>query len=137
IGEVMGGNIAPFLEYAQETYGTVFGGIRRLLDGQVERLSALERALFFWLAVEREPVGFAGLVADLGPGVARGEALEALEALGRRSLLERGEHGASITLQPVVLEYATDRLVEALTREIAEGRPVLLQSHPLLKATAK
>ncbi|HKC74318.1 MAG TPA: WD40 repeat domain-containing protein, partial [Chloroflexota bacterium] len=131
IGEVMGGDIAPFLEYAQETYGAVFGGIRRLLDGQVERLSALERALFYWLAVEREPVGLAGLVADLGPGVARGE------ALGRRSLLERGEHGVTITVQPVVLEYATDRLVEALTREIAEGRPALLRSHALLKATAK
>jgi hypothetical protein len=54
---------------------------------------ARERALFYWLAVEREPVGLAGLVADLGPGVARGEALEALEALGRRSLLERGNTG--------------------------------------------
>jgi WD domain, G-beta repeat len=115
----------------------VFGGIRRLLDGQFDRLSALERALFYWLAVEREPVRLAGLVADLGPGVARGEALEALEALGRRSLLERGEHGVTMTLQPVVLEYATDRLVEAVTREIAEGRPALLRSHALLKATAK
>ena len=29
-------------------------------------------------------------------------------------------------MQPVALEYATDRLVEAITREIMEGRPVLL-----------
>ena len=86
IGAVFGGDIAAFL--AQDA--AVFGGIRQLLDGQVERLSTLERTIGTWLAVEREPVGFAELVADLGPGVARGEVVEAVEALLRRSLLERG-----------------------------------------------
>jgi transcriptional regulator with XRE-family HTH domain len=86
IGIVFGGEIAAFL--AQEA--AVFGDIRALLDGQVARLSPLEQAILLWLAVEREPVGFAELVADLGPGVARGAAVEAVEALARRSLLERG-----------------------------------------------
>src|SRR2546429_2410066 len=35
---------------------TVVGGIRQVLDEQVGRLSALERAVLHWLAVEREPV---------------------------------------------------------------------------------
>jgi hypothetical protein len=60
IATIFGGAITPFL--AQDT--AVFGGIRQLLDGQVERLSALERAVGTWLAVEREPVGFAELAAD-------------------------------------------------------------------------
>ena len=132
IGVVFGGDIAAFL--AQDT--AVFGGIRQLLDAQVGRLSTLERAIGLWLAVEREPVGFADLVADLGRGVARGEILEAVEALQRRSLLERGALG-TFTLQPVVLEYTTSRLVAALSQEILAGKPELFIQQTLLKAQAK
>ncbi len=132
IGAVFGGDIAAFL--AQDV--AVFGGIRQLLDAQVGRLSALERAVLTALAVAREPVGFAELVSDLGPGVARGDAVEAVEALQRRSLSERGA-GGTFTLHPVVLEYVTARLVETLAREILAGEPVLLVGQPLLKATAK
>src|SRR5262249_33474204 len=75
--------------------------------------------------------------AERGPAVTGGEALEAVEALGRRSLLERSEGGAGFTLQPVVLEHATDELVAAAVAEIRGGRPALLVRHPLVKATAK
>ncbi|HKC76258.1 MAG TPA: helix-turn-helix domain-containing protein [Chloroflexota bacterium] len=88
---VFGGDIAAFL--AQEA--TVFGGIRQLLDEQLTRLSTLEHAAALWLAVEREPVGFGELVADLGPGATQGSVVEAVEALGRRSLLERGDTAPS------------------------------------------
>ncbi len=132
IGMVFGGDIAAFL--AQEM--AVFGGIRQLLDAQVGRLSAPERAVLTWLAVEREPVEFAEIVADLGSGVPRGEAVEAVEALLRRSLLEWGAGGA-FTLQPVVLEYATARLIEDLARGILAGASALLVGQPLLKATPK
>ena len=43
--------------------------------------------------------------------------LEALEALSRRSLIERGQ-GASFTLQAVVMEYVTDALLDQLSEEI-------------------
>jgi hypothetical protein len=115
----------------------VFGGIRRLLTAQLGRISAAERAALDWLAVEREPVGFSQLAAGLGPAVSRREALEAVEALGRRSLLERSEGGAGFTLQPVVLEHATDELVAAAADEIREAQPALLVRHALVKATAK
>jgi WD40 repeat protein len=137
IAEVFDGEIAAFLEYAQETYGAVFGGIRRLLDEQTNRLSDLERSLFYWLAVEREPVGLGDLLSDLGPATVRSDVLEALEALRRRSLLERGERGATVTLQPVVLEYATERLIQAVAAEIGAGQPALLVSHAMLLARAK
>ena len=129
---VFGGDIAAFL--AEEA--TVFGSIRELLDEQTARLSSLERTVLTWLAVEREPVGFADLVADLGPGVARAAMVEAVEALRRRSLLEAGGRGA-FTLQPVVLEYATARLVEALVQEVQTGQPALLDRYALVKAAAK
>jgi len=132
VGAVFGGDLAAFL--AQDTI--VFGGIRQLLDAQVARLSPLERAVLTWLAVEREPVGFAELVADRGAGVARGEVVEAVEALLRRSLLEWGP-GGMFTIQPVVLEDATGRLIASLAGEILTGAPTLLVSQALLKATAK
>ena len=132
IDVVFGSDIAAFL--AQGAH--VFGGIRQLLDEQVGRLSPLEGSVLTWLAVEREPVAFAALMADLGPGVGRGEVVEAVEALARRSLLERGSPG-TFTLHPVVLEYATTRLVVAIAAEILAGEPALLLSQALIKATAK
>jgi predicted ATPase/WD40 repeat protein/transcriptional regulator with XRE-family HTH domain len=133
IGVVFGGEIAAFL--AQEA--AVFGDIRLLLDEQVARLSPLERMVLTWLAVEREPVGFGELAADLGQGVGRAEVVEAIDALLRRSLLERGAQGAIFTLQPVVLEYVSERLIAALAEEIAAAAPALLRSHAVLEATSK
>src|SRR5262245_5321393 len=87
--------------------------------------------------MERDPVGIVRLAADLGPAVSREEAREAVEALGRRSLLERGERGGGLTLQPVVLEHATEEIVATAAAEIRAGEPDLLQQLPLVKATAK
>jgi transcriptional regulator with XRE-family HTH domain len=143
IREVFGGDIGGFLE--ESGRGTVFGGIRRLLAEQIERSSGLEQNVLRVLAVEREPVTLGELIDALGPRVGRGAVLEAVEALRRRSLLERaGPAGtaavqslAGFTLQSVVLEYVTDRLVEDVSNEIARGRPLQLVDQPLIKAQAK
>src|SRR5262249_53394813 len=62
---------------------------------------------------------------------------EAVEGLRRRSLIERSSAGASFTLQSVVLEYVTDRLVDQIADEIHAGEPDLLVRQPLVQATAK
>src|SRR5262249_52701315 len=43
----------------------------------------------------------------------------------------------AFTLQPVILEYMTDQLVEAVHQELMDGQPKLLRSHALVQATAK
>jgi WD40 repeat protein/transcriptional regulator with XRE-family HTH domain len=136
VRQVFGGDIGAFLE---QSAGTVIGGVRRLLAEQFERSSALEQDVLRVLAVEREPVSFPELLADVGPRILRGAVLEAVAALRRRSLVERAEiTGASaFTLQSVVLEFVTDRLVEEVRDEIAQGRPVQLVHQPLIKALAK
>jgi WD40 repeat protein/predicted ATPase/transcriptional regulator with XRE-family HTH domain len=136
IAELFGREIQAFLAYAPETSGAVFGGLRRLLEEQVARLSPLEQSALDWLVVEREPVGVAVLGADLAPGASPGEALEAVEALRQRSLLERGA-GGTVTLQPVVLEHATARLVARVCEEVLRGEAELLIRQPLLKAASK
>jgi WD40 repeat protein/transcriptional regulator with XRE-family HTH domain len=136
IRQVFGGDIGVFLA---ESGSAVFGGIRRLLAEQIDRSSAFEQNLLRVLAIEREPVTLAQLMADVAPRLGRGAVLEALMALLRRSLVERVEADAvaAFTLQSVVLEYMTDRLVEEVSVEILDGQPVQLVTRPLVKAQAK
>jgi len=133
VRELFGGDLAAFLSAGQ----IVFDGIRALLDQQVGRLSDLERAVLVWLAVTREPLAFAALAVALEPAVERGAAFEALGALRRRSLIERGERGGTFTLQPVVLEYVTEQLVRAVVAGLREDRPTPLVRHALVQAHAR
>ncbi len=137
IRQVFDGDIVAFLEDAVDTHGVVFGGIRRLLDVQAERLSEVEHDVLTRLAVEREPISLAELSRDMAPGVGRSTVVEAIENLRRRSLVEPGERGATFTLQSMVLEYVIDRLVETVADEIGRGQPVVLVEQPLIKAQAK
>jgi WD40 repeat protein/DNA-binding transcriptional regulator YiaG len=137
IREVFAGDIAAFLDEPGSI--TAFGGIRRLLSEQIERGSPLEKTMLRVLGLSREPVTLGELIVDLGPSVGRGAVLEALEALRRRSLVERAEttDAAAFTLQSVVLEYVTDRLVEVAVSEIEHGRLDELVKWPIVRAEAK
>ncbi len=131
IQELFGGSVSDFL--AQGT--AVFGDIRNLLEAQVNRLSKRERDILYWLAIYREPVAIAELRADLVPSVAQPRLLEALESLGRRSLVERDR--ALFSLQPVVMEYLAERLIEKMAEEIRTGHLQRFNGHALIKAKAK
>jgi len=132
IHELLDDDIAAFL--TEET--PIFDDIRDVLDQQFARLSALEQELLTWLAIEREAIRPEQLQANLVQPPRQRELLERLRALHRRSLLERGETG--FTLQNVVMEYVTDRLVEAVYQELVEGKVTeQLNRYALLKAQAK
>jgi WD40 repeat protein/transcriptional regulator with XRE-family HTH domain len=138
IHQLFGGEIGAFLEEESSSV-TVFGGIRRLLSEQIERGSPLQQEVLRTLAAQREPVRLTELLAEFGPVVGRGAVLDTVEALRRRSLLERVETDGTVafTLQPVVLEYVTDWLVEAVSDEIVRGGGAQLTARPLVKAQAK
>ncbi len=133
IVELFGGEIVPFLAQGE----VVFGGVRELLREQSDRLSALEQSVFFWLAILREPVSLEELLAVLSTPQVPMQVLEALAGLRRRSLIERGQRVGSFTLQSVVLEYATTRLITEASREIEQGQLVRLLEHVLCQAQAK
>ena len=136
ISELFGGEISSFLE--QDT--VIFSTIRDLLAEQYARLSALEQALLTWLAVVREPLGVVELHVQLVPPVAAGQVSEALEALQRRSLVERGKAGAeqaTFTLQSVVLEYVTEMLVERVSEQVQHAVWEHLISYALEQAGAR
>jgi WD40 repeat protein len=131
IQELFDGDISEFLQ--QDT--AVFGDIRDLLDKQFERLSELEKDIIYWLAINRESVTLSELREDIVSPVPQQNLLSALGSLVRRSLVEKNT--SFFTLQPVVMEYVTQRFVEQVCQEIASHNIELFRCHALMKATAK
>ncbi|MBV7335843.1 hypothetical protein KFU94_47905 [Chloroflexi bacterium TSY] len=131
IQDFFDGDIRAFL--TDETF--IFDDVRDVLDQQFNRLAPLEQTILLWLAIEREDVPLSSLQQNLVPQVARRDFLEAVRSLERRSLLEKTARG--LTLQNMVSEYLTDRLITAICREIETETPQLFISHPLCKALTK
>ena len=125
------GDLREFL--TEET--PIFSDVRLILDQQFARLSDLEQELLFWLAIERETIPIQTLEDDLLHPPPRGVLLEALQALQRRSLIERQSNGFS--LQNVITEYLTERLVTEAVAEVQSGALRRLHHHALRKAQAK
>ncbi|PSB03120.1 NB-ARC domain-containing protein [Merismopedia glauca] len=131
IKDVFDGNVTEFLR--QDT--VVFGDMRDILSQQFERLSDLEKDIIYWLAINREPIGISELQDDIVSSIPIANLLEAVESLVRRSLIEKT--ASLFTLQPVVMEYVTNRLIEQVCEEIVTENIDLFRCHALLKATGK
>ncbi|WP_445628359.1 WD40 domain-containing protein [Nostoc sp. DSM 114167] len=139
IQHIFDGNITDFLQ--QDT--AVFGDIRDILEQQFERLSDLEKEIMYWLAINREPMTLPELRDDIISQVPQAKLLEAVESLGRRSLIEKAtptlieKTGSLFTLQPVVMEYVTSSFIEIVCEEIITQNLDVFTSKALIKATAK
>ncbi len=130
IRDVFDGDVAGFM--AQKS--SVYGDLRDLLEGQFDRLSAAERDILYWLAIDREPTSLAQLRQD---AIARSERplLETLESLLRRAVLTRS--AARFSCHPVILEYAVERLLDEAYQELVTGQLQCLHTHALYKAQTK
>jgi len=152
IREVYAGEVSEFLAEDE----MIFGRISDVIGEQFARASALEQSLMFWLAIEREPASRETLLDNLVQPMPKRNLMVALRALRRRSLIETS--GPNFTLQNVVMEYMTDRLIEQVYGEIISfagqsersprffaplrsvregGSSALINSHALIQATAK
>lgn len=123
IQTVFDGEVDSFLDCLQE--GTsVFGDIHDLLAQQVNRLSPMEQQVVTWLAIARKPITLSQLRANMVPAVPLGQILEALDSLERRCLIDKaaaslmGKGQTRFTLQPVIMEYVTERLIQQVCVEI-------------------
>ena len=130
IRELFDGNVGEFLAHGT----TIFNGLRQLLAQQFDRLTDFEQQVMYWLAIEREPVTAKELSKNIVPPVATPKLLETLASLLRRSLIEQS--CGKFTQQPVVMEYATEQLIERICDEVVRQELTLLRSHLLLKAQA-
>ena len=131
IQDLFAGDLATFL--SQDV--AILGDIAELLDSQFNRLPEFEQEIMYWLAINREPVSCQELREDIVPQPVLNDLLASLERLRRRSLIERVEEG--FTLQNVVMEYMTGKLIAGVRAEILQGEVELFHGYALLKATAK
>jgi hypothetical protein len=132
----------------------VFGDIEDLIERQLKRLPEIDKEIMYWLAIQREIISMSKLekdimywlviwrdssqpevLEDIVRPITRGELLETLESLRRRSLLEKVD--SHFGLQPVVMEYLTKQFVKHIYVEMATEMPALLKSHALVQAQAK
>lgn len=130
VRDLFGGSIAAFVKEGPIALHT----LQQLLQQQFVRLTPLERDVMYWLAIERELVSLETLRGDFPTTLPKSELLGAIKSLRRRSLIERGERVATFTLQPEVMEYVSERMVEQVSEEIISGSPKLFTTHALLKA---
>jgi WD40 repeat protein len=131
IQDLFGGQSLPFLD--QGTY--IFGDIQSLLAEQFQRLSLPEQQVMYWLAIHREWVSMDELTSDILPTRMHPTLLEILQSLGRRCLIEK--QSGRFTLQPVVMEYVTQRLIQTIATEIRTLNLNLFLSHALIQAHTK
>ncbi|NUN66816.1 hypothetical protein HCU40_19140 (plasmid) [Pseudanabaena biceps] len=134
VQELFNGRIVGALNYVQQGLA-VFDDIRDLLQRQFDRISEIEREMLFWLAINREPISLSELSEDAVTATSKRRLPDAIRSLRQRSLIEK--EGERFFLQPVVLEYATDRFVQCVSEEIAIQMPERLRTHALTKAQAK
>jgi len=117
IQEVFAGNVKEFL--SQNT--VVLGDrLRTLLREQVSRLSPMEKDVIYWLAIERQPVSLSKLRANFLLPPTPSHLMETLVSLERRSLLDKiaEDNGIAFTLQPMVMKYVAEELIEQVIDEI-------------------
>lgn len=139
IRDLFEGDIPRFLDQGTFT----FNGMSYLLEQQFDRLSKLEKAIMYWLAINREPTSPTELQADMVPALPQPRLMEVLESLRWRSLIDTAKatlttgDAIGFTQQPVVMEYVTEHLIDAVSNEIVAMAPDLLMSHALSKTQAK
>ncbi len=134
VRELFDGDVEELLPYLRQ--GKLgFADINELLERQFDRLSEPEQQVMNWLAVNREPVSLPELETDVVSEVITKQLLGALRSLSQRSLVERAEKRWS--LQPVVMEYATTRLITAACEDIIDQLQEFLRDYALIKAQSK
>jgi WD40 repeat protein len=131
IEEVFAGNISDFLKDGR----TIFNGMKDLLNWHFNRLSEQEQEIMFWLAINREALSISDLRDDIVSPVAKEQVSSTIESLQRRLSIKKID--TCFTLQPMLIEYMTERFVESICDEIENRDIRVFNNHALLEAAAK
>jgi WD40 repeat protein len=132
IDQVFSRDISRFLEEERP----IFSNLRTLLKWHFDRLSEEEREVIYWLAINYEPTSLSDLRRDIVSPVNSEKTVDTLQSLQMRIPVET-RPVASFTIQPVLIEYATERLLEEAFLEFTNERFFLLNQYALSKATSK
>jgi WD40 repeat protein/transcriptional regulator with XRE-family HTH domain len=134
IQDLFNSSISEVMPYLSQGLA-VFEDIRDVLDRQFDRLSEAEQKILFWFAIHREPISIADIRENVVDPAVQQRVPNLVNALLRRSLVEKTD--GLFFLQPVVMEYATERFVQQVCIEFETQQLNLLQTHSLLQVQAK
>jgi DNA-binding CsgD family transcriptional regulator len=143
IHEFFEGNVFKFLE---ATALFIEEHISNLLAQQFDRMSSFEIEIAYWLVISQTPISLAKLREDMPIESSLSDLLKHLDSLGRRSLIEKISQGGETVfmLQPLIVKYVSDRLVEQILEEVLEAiktqgieRMRLLKTHNFSTIIAK
>jgi transcriptional regulator with XRE-family HTH domain len=112
-----------------------FEDIRDLLDHQFDRLTRAEQKMLFWFAIHREPIAIVDLRENAIDLAAQQSVPHLINSLIQRSLIEKTD--GRFVLQPVVMEYVTERFVQQVCMEFEMPQIDILRSHALVQVHAK
>jgi WD40 repeat protein/transcriptional regulator with XRE-family HTH domain len=132
--DLFNGSIVEVLTYLEQGV-FVFEDIRDLLDRQFNRLSVEEQKILYWFAIHREPVAIAEIRQNVIGAASQQTVPQQVNSLLRRSLLEKTD--GLFFLQPVVMEYVTERLIQQVCTEFTTRQLDVWQSHSLIRVQAK
>lgn len=111
IQDTFNGNIDDFLQGSS----LFIGDFGEIISSQFERLSSLEHQILYALALERRPMTFFQLRDFCSSWSSTSKLTQALDSLGRRSLLEK--NNAGFMLGQAIAKAVTDRLIEQICHE--------------------
>ncbi|MEG4588919.1 NACHT domain-containing protein [Microcoleus sp. MOSTC5] len=143
IHEFFEGNVLKFLE---ATALFIEEHISNLLAQQFDRMSSSEQEIAYWIAIAQSQISLATLREQMLVNSSLSDLLKNLDSLGRRSLIDKISEGGETVfmLQPLIVQYVTDRLVEQIRAEVLEtvktqgiDRMGLLKTHNLRVNIAK
>jgi hypothetical protein len=132
--EVFGNSISPLTKYLKAG-SCPFDDTGQLLERQFHRLTALEKEVMYWLAINREPIFLSKLREDIISAVNQQQLPNTLKSLRRKLLIQITQD--LFTLKPVIMGYVTKRFIAKVCHEIETEKISLLNSHALLKPQAK
>lgn len=143
INEFFEGNVLKFLE---ATALFIEEHISNLLAQQFDRMSSSEQDIAYWMAIAQSQISLATLREQMLVNSSLSDLLKNLDSLGRRSLIDKISEGGETVfmLQPLIVQYVTDRLVDQIRAEVLETvktqgreRMRLLKTHSLSISIAK
>ncbi|AFZ06873.1 NB-ARC domain protein [Oscillatoria nigro-viridis PCC 7112] len=119
INEFFEGNVLKLLE---ATALFIEEHISNLLAQQFERMSSSEQEIAYWIAIAQSPISLATLREEMLVNSSLSDLLKNLDSLGRRSLIDKLSEGGETVfmLQPLIVQYVTDRLVDRIRAEVLE-----------------
>ena len=108
VRDVYESDLREFLESGRAIVGDVEG----LVTWHIDRLDGAELSVMYWLAIYREPVALEVLSESMLAAGERDNVAAAIQSLKAQIPIEQARD--RFTLQPVLMEHMTDRLVRCM-----------------------